>query len=412
MQTAFFIAKRIIQGEGNTSTNRIIRFALIGIALSLAIMILSVAIITGFKKAVKEKVSGFGGHIQITNFDSNISFETTPVSINPSFLPQIAELNGIKTIQPFALKGGIMRTKSEMQGVLLKGVDGVYNWDFFRNNLVSGTLPDYTSGTRSLEILISNTIGKKLGLGVNDTITVYFIQNPPRVRKFAIVGVFDTGLKEYDELMVIADIRQVQRLNEWDEAQVSGFELFINDFDQLTAMTDSVYFSVNNNFQQNAQKYMVKNIQEIVPQIFDWLRLSDINVWVILSIMSLVAGFNVITALLILIIERTRMIGILKAMGSRDKLIRQIFIMKAMYLLGKGLFWGNIFGISLALFQQFTHFFTLDAEAYYVNYVPIHLDIVHVLLINAGTILIVFTMLLIPSWAVSRISPVKAIRFQ
>jgi len=412
LQTAFFIAKRIIQGEGNTNTSRILRFALIGIALSLSIMILSVAIITGFKKAVKEKVSGFGGHMQITNFDSNISFETTPVSINPPFLSTLANLQGIQNIQPYALKGGIMRTQSDMQGVLLKGVDGVYDWSFFKNNLIAGNIPAYQDDVRSLDILISKTISNKLRLTVSDTITVYFIQNPPRVRKFSIVGIYDTGLKEYDELMVVADIKQVQRLNGWEENQVSGFEIFIKDFDQLSAMTDSVYFSVSNRFGQHDEKFMVKNIQEIVPQIFDWLRLSDINVWVILGIMSLVAGFNVITALLILILDRTRMIGLLKALGSRDQMIRRIFVIKAMYLLSKGLFWGNLTGISIALIQQYTRIFTLDPEAYYVSYVPIHLDLVHVLLINAGIIFIVFVMILLPSWAVQRISPVKAIRFQ
>jgi len=413
MNLPYFIAQRLIKGrrEGTSFSRPINVIAIVGIAVGMAVMILAVSILTGFKEQIREKIVGFGSHIQIMNFDSNISFETTPISDAQDFIPGIKQIPGIKHLQVFATKAGIIKTDDAIQGVVLKGVGSDFDWRYFGSNIVDGSVFNVTDTARTDKVIISKKISDMLRLKTGDSFAMYFIQEPPRSRKFVISGIYETSLEEFDKMYVFCDIDHIKRLNGWDDDQISGFEIFIDDFDKLDNMTIAVTDAIGYRINEDEPRFRVTNIRIRYPQIFDWLNFQDLNVIIIILLMLVVAGFNMISGLLILILEKTNMIGILKALGSEDVTIRRMFLYQAAYLIGKGLFWGNLIGIGLALLQLKTGLVSLDPTSYYIKTVPINLELLHILLLNAGTMAAIILMLLVPSQLISRITPVKAIRY-
>ena len=413
MNFPWFIAERLIKGRVNAKSfsRPVNAIAIIGIALGLAVMILAVSILTGFKKEIREKVVGFGSHIQITNFDSNISYETTPVSDTQDFIPKIKKIPGISHLQVYATKAGIIKTDEDIQGVVLKGVGPDYDWSYFSSCIVDGSVFTVTDTAIGNKVIISKKISDLLKLKTGDSFTMHFIQDPPRVRKFTISGIYETSLEEFDQVFVFCDIGHIKRLNGWQEDQVSGFEVFINDFDKLEEKYGEVKDAVGYKLAEEETKFKVTNIRNKYPQIFDWLNFQDVNVIIIIVLMLVVAGFNMVSGLLILILEKTNMIGVLKALGSEDASIRRIFLYQAAYLIGKGLLWGNLIGLGLAFLQLKTGIITLDPSSYYIKTVPVNLNMLHIFLLNAGTMAAIIIMLIVPSQLISRITPVKAIKY-
>jgi lipoprotein-releasing system permease protein len=413
MNLPYFIAQRLIKGrrEGTSFSRPVNIIAIIGIAMGLAVMIIAVSVLTGFKQQIRDKIVGFGSNIQILNFDSNYSLETIPISDTQAFIPKIKEIHGIKHIQVFATKAGIIKTAEAIQGVVLKGVGSDFDWNFFKSNMVDGSTFTVTDTGRTNEVIISKKISDMLRLKTGDSFAMYFVQDPPRSRKFTISGIYETSLEEFDKLYVFCDIGHIKRLNGWEDDKVSGFEIFIDDFDKLDEMFMAVRDVIGYRLMENETQFKVTNIRLRYPQIFDWLNFQDMNVIIIITLMLLVAGFNMISGLLILILEKTNMIGIFKALGSENATIRKVFLYQAAYLIAKGLFWGNIIGIGLAFIQLKTGLVALDPTSYYIKTVPVNLELSHILLLNAGTMAAIILMLLVPSQLISRITPVKAIKY-
>lgn len=413
MNLPYFIAQRLIKGrrEGVSFSRPINVIAIVGISMGLAVMIIAVAILTGFKKQIREKVVGFGSNIQIMNLDSNISYETSPINEDQDFISEIREIPGIRHIQVFATKAGIIKTDEDFQGVVLKGVGSDFDWSYFGKNIVDGTTFQVNDSSRTDNVIISRKIADMLRLKTGDTFNMHFVQDPPRMRKFRISGIYETSLEEFDKIYVFCDIGHIKRLNGWEDNQVSGFEIFIDDFDKLEDMFSRVVDAVGIRPGENDEKFRISSIRTRYPQIFDWLNFQDINVIIIIVLMIVVAGFNMISGLLILILEKTNMIGILKALGSEDSTIRKVFLYQAAWLIGKGLLWGNFIGIGLALLQLKTGLVSLNPESYYIKTVPINLELFHIIILNAGTMAAIIIMLLVPSKLISRITPVKAIRY-
>ena len=407
MNVEYFIAKRLIAAkEGNNRLSRpIIRIAILAIALSVAVMLISIAVVKGFKKDIADKVIGFGAHIQITAFSDNNSFETKAIAKLQDFYPSIEQEEGVSHIQQFATKAAIIKTKKEIHGVVLKGVGSDFDPAFFESNLQEGKVPIYNDSLTSSAVMISKKIADLLQLKLGANLIMYFVQDPPRVRKFTIEGIYATELEEFDNLYVFADIKHIQQLNSWGTDSVGGFEIKIENFEELDKQTEILYKKVP--FNLNAE-----NIKQLNPQIFDWLKLQDINVNVIIILMLIVALINITTALLILILERTKLIGILKAIGQNNWSIRKVFLYNASYLIFKGLFWGNLIGLGIAFLQKKFQILSLNPATYYMKSVPIHLPLADVLLLNFGVIAICIFMLIIPTYLITKITPIKAIRFE
>lgn len=389
-----------------------VRIAMIGIALGLAVMILSVAIVIGFKKEVRNKVIGFGSHIQITNFDNNASYESSPIAVSDTLLADLRAFPGIRHVEAFATKPGILKTEDDFQGIVLKGVDTDFDWTFFQNNLKEGDLPVFPSDKASTEVLISQYLSDLLHLKTGDTFLTYFVQDDVRARKFRITGIYETGFLDYDKLFVIADIRQVRRLNRWEKDQVSGLELLVDDYGRLDEVSEELYFDLAEKQDRLGNTFYARSIKELNPMIFNWLDVLDINVVIILILMLAVAGFTMISGLLIIILERTNMIGILKALGENNQSIRKIFLYVSFFLIGKGMLWGNVIGISLCLIQSYFRVITLDPSIYYLDAVPIDLNIVSLVVLNIGTLAAAMLMMLGPSYLITRIDPARSIRFE
>jgi len=407
----FFIARRIIASKDYKSSISapIIKIAISAIAIGIIMMLISIATGVGLQKKIREKVSAFNGDIIITNFDTNFSNDSqNPISKNQPFYPKFETVQGIKHVQVSASKGGVIRTETDFEGIVVKGVGDDYNWEYFEDYLTEGSLPDYTDELNE-DILISEYLANRLHLKLGDKVTTFFLNDEvsktPRSRGFVIVGIYNSGFQQFDEQYIIADIRHIQRLNKWEDDQIGAFEVFVNDFDEIVPVGNAVY-------QETGSTLDTQTIRDKYSSIFEWLDLFDFNILAIIGIMILVAGINMITALLVLILERTQMIGILKAMGSNDGSVRKIFLYNAMYLIGVGLFWGNLIGIGLLLLQKYGKIFPLDPNTYYVSEAPVYLSLDYVLILNAGTFLLCLLMLLIPSFIISKISPVKAIRFE
>jgi lipoprotein-releasing system permease protein len=406
-----FIAKRIIAAKQYKSSisSPIIKIAIIAIALGIIIMMIAIATGIGLQEKIREKLSGFNGHIQITNFDNNNSEITlVPVSKKQDFYPKFSTVEGIENIQIFATKAGIIRTETDFEGIILKGVGQDYDWSFFEDYLIEGRLPKYANDV-SNDVLISQEISNRLGLKLGDEFNILFVKdNPskaPWIRVVKIIGIYNSGFQEFDKSFVIGDIRHIQKMNRWEDDEVGGFEVLIANFDEIEEKSNEVYL-------QTASTLNSKSIVEKYPSIFEWISLFDNNIYLIIVIMIFVAGINMITALLVLILERTQMIGILKALGSSNVSIRKVFMYNAGYLILKGLFWGNLIGLTILLIQKYFGVITLNPENYYVSEAPIYLNFGYIILLNIGTLILCLLMLIIPTIIISKISPVKSIKFE
>ena len=410
MNYELFIAKRIIAGKEykNSISSPIIKIATTAIALGIAIMLIAVSIGSGFQDKIRDKMAGFKGHIQITNYDNNNSeVSTVPINKNQDFYPKFKNIEGISNLQVFANKAGIIRTATDFEGIVFKGVSNDYNFTFFKEYLIDGRFPNFDL-KRNKEILISKTIADNLNLKLNDTIRTWFGSEKSNLkfksRKPIIVGIYNTGFEQFDNTVLIGDIREIQKINGWNENQVGGFEILIDDFSNLLEKGDQIYSTIGATLNSTT-------ITDKYPAIFRWIKLFDNNVQVIIAIMVLIAGINMITALLVLILERVQMIGILKALGSNNWGIRKIFLYNASYLIIKGLFWGNLIGVSLILIQKYFNVISLNPANYYVSTVPVSINILSILLLNIGTLVLCFLMLIIPSIIITKIHPSKSIKF-
>ncbi len=395
----------MIRGGKKTLSGPVVRISIASIALGLMVMIISVAIVTGFQQQIRDKITGFGAHIQIAKFNLSNSFEYPPIPLKQDFYPSLEKLPGIRHIQVFATKAGIIQTEEQMQGVVMKGIGSDFDWSFFKDKLVGGTT--FMAGKQEANdsVLISLGLSKLLKVKIGDPLRTYFIvDNQARGRRFIVSGIYNTGLEEFDKLYIFGDIRHIQKLNGWDSSQVSGFEVMINDFDKIDETTEMVYKNIG--YELDA-----RSITEIYPQLFDWLELQDMNVVIILVLMVLVSTIAMISTLLVLILERTQMIGVLKALGMRNRSIRKVFLYNAVYIITQGLLIGNIAGILLCYLQQQFGLVHLPEESYFMSVVPINLAVGQILLLNIGTLIVCSLMLIIPSYIITRISPVKAIRF-
>jgi lipoprotein-releasing system permease protein len=377
-----------------------------GIALGLAVMLISVAVLNGFQKEIREKVVGFGSHIQISHFDSNNSYELSPVLMEDETIEQLKQIEGIKQVNGFAVKAGIIKTNDQMHGVVLKGVGDDFNWDFFKDRIIEGRPPLLNDTANSNDILISRKIADLMNYKTGDDVRMYFIiDNQIRGRKFSISGIYETGLTEFDEMYVLGDIRHIQRLNQWSGGEVSGYEVLIDDFENLDKTALEVYSVID--YDLDAQ-----TIQQLYPQIFDWIQIQDLNVVIILVLMSLVSGITIISTLLILILEHTNDIGILKAMGTSNLKIRKIFMYATLYIAFYGLLWGNLFAGLLLWLQKSFGLIPLPEDSYFLSQVPVSITAWDFVLLNSAVIIVCFVMMLIPSLVIRYISPIKAIRYE
>ncbi|WP_325383034.1 ABC transporter permease [Mucilaginibacter sp.] len=403
---ASFISSRISFKSNRTYSKLIVRIAIIGIMLSLGVMILSVAIIRGFKQEIRQKLRGFAGDIEVQNYDNNNSYQASPIHTDNDFMKKVRSSPLFTNIAPTVTKPGIIKTKTEIEGVVIKGVNRDYDWTFFKKMLVAGNVIDFGDTVDAQkQVMISSYTASRLKLKVGDKFLMYFVQEPLKKRPFYVKGIFDVGVEEVDKTFVIGDLSLLVKLNNWDADEIGGYQLQVTDFDKLDAAND---------FLADTMPLKLKSytVIESYPTIFVWLSELDLNAKVMLILMILVGTINMISALLIIILERTSMIGILKAMGAKNWTIQKIFLYNASYLVGIGLVLGNVFGLGISLFQHRTHFFTLDEASYYMKFVPMQLHWSDVLLLNLGTMVICLLVLIIPSMLVAKISPVKAIRFK
>jgi lipoprotein-releasing system permease protein len=408
----FFIAKRIIGSKAYKSSVSapIIKIGIAAIAIGIIVMLIAIATGLGLQKKVREKVVAFNGHITINKFDTNASNESlVPISTQQDFYPNFTSVEGIKHIQGVATKFGVIRTETDFEGVVMKGVGSDYDWAYVEDFLIEGGLPTY-EGNLSNEVVISSYLANRLNFKLGDSFQTIFgkesIEDIPFQRNFKIVGIFNSGFQDIDKTFMIGDISHIQRMNKWEKTDVGNFEIYLDDFTQLIAKDLEVRNKISSFL--NTQ-----TIEEKFSTTFEWIKIFDNNTYGIITIMIIVAGINMITALLVLILERTQMIGILKALGSSDWSIRKVFLYNATYLIGLGLFWGNLIGLGLLFVQQkFGVLKFPDPEQYYVSIIPVHVSLDNVILLNLGTFIACFLMLLIPSVIITKISPVKAIRFE
>ncbi len=408
-----FIANRIHFDKigRKKATPPAVRVAVAGVALGLVVMILSVAIVIGFKQEIREKVVGFGAHVQITAFDNNATYEKQPIQCNDTLRDFLTSSDAIARVEPVGTKLGVLKTETDFMGVVLKGVATDYDWTFFQKYLIEGSLPQLQDSITSNEVLISQIIADKMRLQVGDKIYCYFVQEQVRARRFTVSGIYKTDFSEYDKLLMVGDVRHVQKLNGWHPDQYSDIELTLHDFDQVDRVAEELNTQLILPDDYDTHYYS-RSVRTLNPIFFQWLDLLDMNVWIILILMAVVAGFTMISGLLIIILERANMIGVLKALGANNTSIRKIFLYLSLFLVGKGMLWGNIIGIALCLLQQQFHIIALDPEAYYLPYVPIELNPWYILWLNVGCMVVSVLMLIAPSYLVSLIRPAKSIKFE
>ncbi len=408
----FFLARRIAAAKTGGRNNVMVRIATLSVAVGVAVMIVSLAVIFGFKREIAAKLSGFGAQIQIVHMDGNASYETVPVAREQAFLPELERLPGFVRINPYAIKGGILKGEDAMAGVVLKGVDSTYDWSFFRQSLLEGDVPRTGGGVRHKEVLLSRTLADQMEVGTGDPIEMLFVQNPPRRDRFRVCGIYDTGFGEMDRAMVLTDMRNVQRLNGWDSTQVTGFEIAVDDFARVDRYTDEVYRVVTEAVGEEEDSLRVTNLKKQFPMIFDWLDAHNVNAAVIIVVMLLVALFNMIAALLIILLERTSMIGVLKALGMGNRALQKMFVIRSSFVILRGMFWGNLFGVGLCLLQHYTGWVSLDSEGYFLTTVPVALHAGWLLALDAATFVLIVGLLALPTMIISLILPEKTIRFE
>lgn len=400
------IARRLyFSEEGKARTSRpAVRVALGGILIGVMVMIVAICVVVGFKQEVQRKVAGFGSHIQVVNFDNNATYELRPIDLSDSLLQKLRTLPHVKQVSLFASKPGIIKTDSAFQGIVFKGTD---YWEYFADNLVEGRLPEAKN-----EVIISTVLANQLHLLTDDAILCYFVEEELRVRRLYIVGLYNTSMSEMDRLFVLGDIELVRQLNHWKPTQASGIEVLVDDLRHLEVAADAVYFATANRLDEAGNAFYTQTLEQLNPQIFGWLDLLDMNVVIIILLMLCVSGFSIITGLIILILESVTLIGTLKALGANNRFVRRIFIYESILLVGKGMLWGNLLGLSIVALQYFTHLIPLDAATYYVSYVPMAFPWGWLLLLNIGVLLLAWLIMLAPSAIVSQISPAKVMHFE
>lgn len=411
MNLELLIARRLLKGsKTGTVSVPIVKIALAGIALGVCVMLLSVFIITGFKKEITDKLSGFAAHLNITTYENSTSDRDGFVIASDTLMTNLRNLPGVRQAYAYVIKPAILKSNSEIHGVILRGVDSLYDSRFYQKNLRSGTFPLFDGNKPAAGILISSSVANVLNIKVGDKLSAHFVQEPPRVRVFTVQGVYETGFKEYDDLFVLCDIRQLQRLNGWEGPEVTGIGVELEDINETveTALEIDGFLPLdeNNNF------YKVASLKETAPQVFDWLNLLNMNIWIILTLIVLVAGFNMVSGLLILILDKTSLIGVLKAMGCQDIVLKKVFLYLAVALSGRGMLVGNLLALVLGGLQYYFHIVSLDPATYYMDTVPIHFDIGYILLLNAGVLVVSVVMLIAPTILIAKIKPIKAIRFE
>ena len=415
MNFPLFIARRIYgESDARQMVSRpAIRIATAGVAIGLAVMIVSVSVVFGFKHTIRDKVVGFGSHIQVGNFMTLQAGEQYPVQMGDSMMTALRNTQGVSHVQRFAMKQGILKTDNDFLGVAFKGVGPEFDSTFIHQNMVEGTIPAFSDSASTNRLLISKPMADKLRLKTGERIFAYFIdENGVRARRFTISGIYQTNLSQYDDIICYTDLYTTVRLNGWKSDQVSGAEVSVSDFDRVDE-TESIYINkVNRQTDAYGETYSTKTIRELNPQIFSWLDLLDMNVWIILALMTAVAAVTMISGLLIIILERTTMIGVLKALGARNKTIRHTFLWFAVFMIGRGLIIGNILGIGLVVLQRLTGLVKLDADTYYVSTVPVELNLPIILLLNIATLIISVLVLIGPSYLISHIHPAKSMRYE
>lgn len=404
MNLSYFISKRISGKETNSFSGTIHKIAIASIGFGLAIMIISFLILKGFQHNIQEKIISFGGHLQVTKFTLSQSYEEDPISKNLALFQDYSKHKYIDHIQEYANKAGLLKANEEVEGIVLKGVSSTFDLTNFEQNIIEGDFPDLDGESTTNEIMVSQNIANKLNLILGDDALIYFIQNPPRVRKLQISGIYETGMEDFDEKIILGDIRLVQRINNWPDSLVGGFEIFLQDFDQADYYQSQLEDEVG-------YELYIEKISDKYVEIFDWLLLLNRNVVIFLSLTLFVACFNMVSILLILIMERTQMIGVFKALGATNKIIRRIFVYNGIQLIVKGLLLGNFIGIAFGVLQSRFQFFTLDPKNYYMEFVPIEWNWSIIILLNMLTFITISFVLIIPTMIISRISPMKSIRF-
>ena len=413
LNISLFIARRFVRGaSGKRGLNSAMKITTAGMAMSIAVMLIAVSVVTGFRNQIGNKVTGFVSHVQIINYDSNRSYETIPIKKDQSFLPELYNLPGVNHIQAFVTKFGMAKTNEGVSPLVFKGIGSDFKWNFIESGLVSGSVWVPSDTERSDNILVSAQIARQLQVSTGDSVPVWFLQNPPRARKFVVSGIYETGLTEFDALFAFVDISQLQRVNQWTENQVSGFEIFIDDFRDIKQLYPEIVNTIGTYYDDEEAILDVSSITDRYSQIFDWLGMIDANVWIILILMTVVAGFNMISGLLIMILERTRTIGVFKSMGASNRMIRRIFLLQSVSVIIKGLLIGNITGLGLLFIQYSTGILTLDQKDYFLSVVPVEFNVLHIFLVNIGALTAIWLMLIVPSMIISSISPDKSIKFQ
>lgn len=414
MNYVLFIARRLHRRQSDVKgvSRPAIRIATAGVAVGLAVMIISVCVVLGFKGEIRDKVVGFGSHIQVMNYETLFSAESVPVVVNDSILERLAAAPAVKHVQRYCLKGGMLKTDESFKGILLRGVGPEFDASFLKKNLVEGEIPVFSDTSSSNRILISGLIADELHLAVGQKVFAYFFEDAVRARRFTVAGIYRTNLTEFDDNLVFTDIYTCNRLNNWEPDQYSGAEVQLTDFSRLDEASAGIVERVNRHTDKYGAAYTSPTIRELYPQIFAWLGLLDTNVWVILILMIAVAGFTMVSGLLIIILERTNFIGIMKALGASNTVIRHIFLYFSAFVIGKGLLWGNIIGIGLVLLQRLFGLIRLDPVTYYVDTVPVSVHWGYIVAINAATLIISMAVLVVPSFLISHIRPATSIRFE
>ena len=410
MNLEYFIAKRL-NGAASYKSNAsatIIKIAIVAIALSMIMMLVAVGTGLGLQYTIREKVAAFNGHILVSNFDGSNSLETiNPVSINQDFYPDFESVPEVTHVQGVAVKGGFIRSETDFEGVLVKGLGADYDWSRIEEYIIAGRKPDFTGATLNTEMLISNYLANRLHFAIGDKVVVYFTRESGRLTplRLDIVGIYESAYQEFDEVFLISDIRHLRRVNSWEKDEVGAFEIFIDDFDHMQDVTNAVY-------QNTSSTLQAISVVQNNPFIYQWIETFDFNISLIINLLIIIAGLNIIIALIVLVLDRTKMIGVLKALGSSNWRIRKIFLYNAMYLIGLGLFWGNLIGIGLLVLQRKFGFITLDPVTYYVSKAPVLLDPIKIIALNFWVFVLCLLMLIIPSYIITRISPVKTMKFE
>ncbi len=413
MNLEYYIARRIHFGKEKTNrfSSPAIGIAITSIAVGIAVMLIALMIIVGFKSSITETVVGFGSHIRISNFDNNNSYESVPISYDSVLVQKIKQVNGVESIKRYGTKPGILKTTDDFQGIVIKGLSQDFGSQYFADNMVKGKMFHYNPEKRNDSVVISSSLSNLLGLDVNDNIDAYFFQDNIKVRRFKVCGIYETNFPEFDDLFMFADIRHINRLNGWNDDQISGYEVFVDNFKNLDQAAYDVFAITSSNMDERTS-LLTRSIKELYPEIFNWLALLDVNVWIILALITLVAGFNMISGVLILILEKANMVGIVKSLGMTDWSIRKVFLYQSAFLTGRGMLFGNIIALVFYFIQSRFGIFTLDPANYYVNEVPVQLQLSHLLLLNLGTLFIIVLMMIIPSILIKRISITRVIHFE